>query len=1312
MQTNPIHVLLVEDNPGDARLVCELVREEPDLRIHHVDRLAAGLSHLAAEHVDVVLLDLGLPDRQGLDTLRAVIQSGCTAPVVILTGRDDEALGRAAVREGAQDYLVKGHVAEYALTRAVRYAIERKRVERTERMRARWAEALLQLFRLPSTTETEIVAFAVKSLVTLTESKLCFVGFVNSSETSVSGHIGSQHAMDECAVVGGKPVQFDVAQGGLWTAPIRQHQAIVVNDDTAANPLEKGCPASHVPLTRFLGVPLIREGRTVLVAGLANKGEDFSAADQTETSLFLEGLWEVINRKRIEKALRESVKYLGASQQIAHLGHWHLNVATNEVIWSEELYRMHGLAPSLPPPPHTEHGKLFTPESWERLSTALANTRETGVAYELELVTLRKDGSNGWVWVRGEAELDPAGEIVGLWGAAQDITNRKRAETRERLVKDVLTVLNRPNNIKSIVRDILLLLKQQTCIEAVGIRLKEGEDFPYSQTNGFPDHFVESENQLCARDAGGRILRNAQGLPVLECMCGNVIGGRTNPALPFFTSAGSFWTNSTTDLLASTTETERQARTRNRCHGEGYESVALIPLKAGDETIGLLQLNDHRRNQFTLDRITFLEGLGASIGIAITRTRADEKQRESAQMIEAIINAIPVRVFWKDVQLAYLGCNAAFARDAGFADPKDLVGKDDFQMGWREQAESYRADDRAVIENGCSKLLFEETVTTPSEETLTLLTSKLPMLDSQGNVSGILGTYMDITERRRAEEVQAFLARSSGSTADESFFLTLARFLARNLEMDFVCIDRLEGDGLNARTVAVWCDGRFEDNVTHALKDTPCGEVVGKTVCCFPANVCEFFPRDEVLRDLRAESYVGATLFGHTGRPIGLIAVISRRPLANRRQVEAIVQTVGVRAAAELERVEAEEARQRLEEQLHASQKMEAIGSLAGGVAHDFNNLLSVILGHMEFALEGVREGDPLRDDLLEVKKAGERATVLTRQLLAFSRKQILQPVALDLNQIAAGVEKMLRRILGEDIDLVQALAPDLGLTLADPGQIEQVLMNLVVNARDAMPEGGKLTIETSNVEVDEEYTTRHVAVKPGSYVQLAISDTGSGMDGQTRARIFEPFFTTKEKGKGTGLGLSTVYGIVKQSGGDVWVYSEVGKGTTFKVYLPRELSATAATAVKPSAVQRVSKGTETILVVEDEDALRRVALRTLESAGYKVLTAADGDEALMKSAQHAGDIHLLLTDVVMPRMSGRVLAQEVGKTRPTVKVVYMSGYTDNAIVHHGVLDAGTHFLAKPFTSAGLTKKIREVLDEGIARVVGGRGPAAKGDDS
>ncbi len=532
------------------------------------------------------------------------------------------------------------------------------------------------------------------------------------------------------------------------------------------------------------------------------------------------------------------------------------------------------------------------------------------------------------------------------------------------------------------------------------------------------------------------------------------------------------------------------------------------------------------------------------------RKQAEEKLRTSQQLLEGILNAMPVRVFWKNRDLVYLGCNRAFAQDAGFAKPAEIVGKDDFHMGWRDLAEQYREADRQVIASETALLLMEEPLTTPSGEILTVLTSKLPMRDSTGEVNGVLGIYLDITETKR-QEVER---------------------------------DKLKG-------------------------------------------------------------------------------------------------------------------------QLRVAQKMEAIGSLAGGVAHDFNNLLSVILSYTGFAIDLVPEGDPLREDLQEVKKAADRAVALTRQLLAFSRKQVLQPVLLDLNQVATNVEKMLRRILGEDIEYAQVLAPDLGVTLADPGQIEQVIMNLVVNARDAMPEGGKLTLETANVEVDKEHAARHAALQPGFYVQLVVADTGRGMDEQTRSRIFEPFFTTKDKGKGTGLGLSTVYGIVKQSGGNITVASEVGHGTTFTIYLPRELERTPVPQ-KLETVRRQVTGNETILVVEDEEGLRKVAKRTLEGAGYKVLTAADGDDAMLTSVEYAGEIHLLLTDVVMPRMSGRALAQVLVRTRPTLQVVYMSGYTDDTIVRHGVLDPGTHFVAKPFTAAELQRKIRDVLDGDTTHLAGGQGRA------
>jgi PAS domain S-box-containing protein len=384
--------------------------------------------------------------------------------------------------------------------------------------------------------------------------------------------------------------------------------------------------------------------------------------------------------------------------------------------------------------------------------------------------------------------------------------------------------------------------------------------------------------------------------------------------------------------------------------------------------------------------------------------------------------------------------------------------------------------------------------------------------------------------------------------------------------------------------------------------------------------------------------------------------------------------------------------RKQLEEQLRQSQKMEAIGQLAGGVAHDFNNLLTAINGYSSLALQRLEDGHPIRSYLEEVKKAGDRAANLTRQLLAFGRKQILQPLAINLNDVVTDMNKMLRRLIGEDIELRAKLDPALKKIKADPGQIEQVLVNLVVNARDAMPEGGNLTIETATVELDQEYADRHADVLPGQYLMLAVSDTGTGMDEATRARIFDPFFTTKEKGKGTGLGLSTVYGIVKQSGGSIWVYSERGHGTTFKVYLPQLATApteTEAVVVEPAP----SGGSETILLVEDEDVVRTLAQKILEQSGYNVLAASRGAEAIRLCRQRTEPIHLLLTDVVMPETSGKEVADRVTEVLPGLRVLFMSGYTDEAIVHHGVLDTDIEFIQKPFTPAALVRKVREVLD-------------------
>jgi signal transduction histidine kinase/CheY-like chemotaxis protein len=440
-----------------------------------------------------------------------------------------------------------------------------------------------------------------------------------------------------------------------------------------------------------------------------------------------------------------------------------------------------------------------------------------------------------------------------------------------------------------------------------------------------------------------------------------------------------------------------------------------------------------------------------------------------------------------------------------------------------------------------------------------------------------------------------------------------------------------------------------------------------------------------------ARSAVAVPLPGRQER-IGALLIWSREPAHFTAAHESTLSSFAEYAALGIVQSEELAKRTTLEQQLLQSHKMEAIGRLAGGVAHDFNNLLTTISGFGELALLRLPSTHPVREYVDEIVQAGDRAAALTRQLLAVSRRQPVEPRVLDLNAVVTETERMLRRLIREDVELTTNLDPALGRVEADPSQIQQIVMNLIVNARDAIPGAGRLSIETGNIDLDESYTRDHISVRPGSYVMLAVTDTGVGMDAETLGHIFEPFYTTKPVGQGTGLGLSTVYGIVKQCGGDIWVYSEVGRGTTFKIYLPRvkSLADLARTReVQPS----LPTGSETVLVIEDEDRLRSLACLVLQSAGYKILEAPRGDLALQIAEHQQGAIDLVLTDLVMPGMSGQQVAERLQMKYPHIRVLFMSGYTDDIIVRNGMAVSDVSFLQKPFSPAGLTRKVREVLD-------------------
>lgn len=491
---------------------------------------------------------------------------------------------------------------------------------------------------------------------------------------------------------------------------------------------------------------------------------------------------------------------------------------------------------------------------------------------------------------------------------------------------------------------------------------------------------------------------------------------------------------------------------------------------------------------------------------------------------------------------------------------------------------------------------------------------------------------------------------------------------------------------------------KAQSNLSNEIQ-TSCAQLpFGKCLCGRAAINQETYFAD-CIDDSHEIGYKGIIPHGHYCVPIlfgsktlGVLNIYVKEGHIRNQREEEFLSGITNTLAGIILRNQAQKEMATLQEQLRQSQKMEAIGQLAGGIAHDFNNLLTIMKGHSQLALMNLKEGEPLRGSFEEIEKATTKSANLVRQILAFSRRQVMEMIVLDLNTLLRDLEKMLRRIIGEDIGLLTVLADDLGRVKADPGQIEQVVLNLAVNARDAMPQGGKLTIETANVELDEAYARRHVAVKPGRYVMIAVSDTGVGMTPEIRERVFEPFFTTKEKGKGTGLGLATVYGIVKQSGGNIWVYSEPGQGTVFKIYLPRVDEPLTEEGEKEEI--GLFRGVGVILVVEDEEGVRKLVLEMLKKQGYSVLEADDEEEALLICRQYKDTIHLMVTDVVMPRISGPELAKRLVVFHPEMKVLYMSGYADNAIVHHGVLKEGVNFIQKPFTIEGLAKKVREVLDK------------------
>lgn len=746
--------------------------------------------------------------------------------------------------------------------------------------------------------------------------------------------------------------------------------------------------------------------------------------------------------------------------------------------------------------------------------------------FEIEFAPLK-------VWFSISVYCPEKGCFVAVF---DDITERKQAEEEREMAVDFLRMVNESRNKDEIIRSAATFFQQRSGCEAVGIRLKEGYDYPYFETRGFPSDFVLMENSLCDNDVEGYPILDGAGNPVIECMCGNVILGRFDPAKPFFTEQGSFWTNCTTELLAGTSDEDRMTRTRNRCNGEGYESVALIPLRFGEERLGLLQLNDRRKGRFTPAGIALWERLAGYLSVALAKFRAEEALLEKEER-------------W---QFAIEGSND------GVWDRNIRTGEVFFSRRWKEM------------------LGFSE--------------------DEVGN--GV-DDWMSRIHRGDLPLVKTEL---------EKHFRGVTPYYSAEYRM--------------------WCkDGSFKWILAR-----------GKVIA-------------------RAED----------GRPLRFVG--THTDMTERKNLEA---------------------------QLYQAQKMEAVGQLAGGVAHDFNNILTAIIGFSHLILMKTAEDDPLRHYVGQIRAAAEKAADLTQGLLTFSRKQVMVPRVVDLNETVTNLEKMLRRLISEDIELsINTHVGQLNV-MADRGKLEQVLMNLATNAKDAMPKGRTLSITTSSVTLNGRYPHPFGLGAVENCACISVGDTGCGMDDETRKRIFEPFFTTKEVGKGTGLGLSIVYGIVKHHNGYIDVFSEPGKGTIFNICLPLA----EVRNPEPPMGERTAPtgGTETILLAEGDPAVRDFHRTLLEEWGYTVIEAADGEEAMDKFAEYDAGIDLLVFDMVMPKMSGRDAYEFIRKTRPGVKVIFLSGYSADYLKDSAIVRKNESFLSKPVDPDELLNKVRKALGETLTR--------------
>jgi PAS domain S-box-containing protein len=1266
-EKTPLKVLYLENSPQDVETIRELLIESGyDLILDCTEKKREYVSLLRNRPYDVILSDFKLPGFDAFGALKLSKETCPEVPFICISGSIGEETASDLIKQGAVDYVLKGRLVRLPL------AIKRALDEVKERGSRRRAEEALR------------------------ESEDRFRSLFDSSMdgillTAPTGEIFSANPA-ACKMLNRSEEEICL---------LGRNSVVDVTDPRLADSLEErartGRFSGELTLMRKDGSKFPAEVSSVIFKD--KKGFD-------HTSMIIKDITE---RKRAEEVLRENENRMRTIVE----GTPHLFFYTQDV---------QGKITYVSPSVETITGHSV--DEWHsQPDWFITKNKINDYARELTQTHLRGEFTKGPILLEVEhADQRPIlleiyedpivteGKTTGLRGVAHDVTERKQAQ--EALTRS---------------EERYRLLYQYA---PVGILLA---------------------------DRSGQILEvNPEALQILGSPSAEATKGVNMMTFPPLIEAG---------ISAA----------YQRCVETGQSSFGEYPYtskwgKTVHIQVRFVPIHDDH-NQATMVHIIIED--------VTERKDAEIALRESQQMLRTVLDTVPARVFWKDKNGVFLGCNFPFAKDSGFSSSEDIVGKDDFQMGWREQAELYRADDRQVIESDIPKIAYEEP---QSYETGVrwLRTSKVPLRNAKGEVIGVLGTYEDVTEAKQAalqlayeryllnallentvdsiyfKDIEGRFTRVSATTVAKRGLTGVDQLLGKT-DFDFFTKERAQEmyeqeqeiirthkPVVDVEVQELWAD---RPPTWASVTKVPLHDQAGKITGLFgiSRNITDRKNAEIALReseekfrglvegsasaiwihDAKRFLYLNPAALEMTGYTAEELYRVAPSEIVHPDFRESVVKRAEERiegkdvpkhyeyqimkksgeaiwidfsgAAIDYQGKPAIIAlaydisdRKKLEEQLIQAQKMEGIGTLAGGVAHDYNNILAVIIGCSDLIMMKMNKADQAYRYVETIASAAKRGADITKQLLAFARRGIFSPRVLDPNKVIKSLQEMLQRLIGENIDLMFLPEKNVWNVKIDPTQLDQILVNLATNARDAIDDVGAITIETSNVSIDGGYARNHIDFSPGEYVMISFTDTGKGMSKETLERIFEPFFTTKSKGQGTGLGLSTVYGIVKQNGGSINVYSEKDMGTTFKIYLPHHQGE----VEEPEAVQveEPASGTETVLIVEDQADLLELAKNSLEEYGYGVLTASGPGEGIQLCERYQGKIHLLLTDVVMPVMNGKELRDKILTIKPDIRTIFMSGYAANVIAHRGVLDEEVDFIQKPFTPYALAKKVHDVL--------------------